>query len=72
MADTRGGLLIYGVANDHTVIGVDWEKADLRQYSQWVRNHVHPYLPDLVMFRLTDGAESLVVVDVPASEINSR
>ncbi|KOU54865.1 hypothetical protein ADK56_03320 [Streptomyces sp. MMG1522] len=33
MANTRGGLLIYGVANDHSVVGIDWEKADLRQYS---------------------------------------
>lgn len=69
MANTRGGLLIYGVANDHSVVGIDWEKADLRQYAQWVRNHVHPYLPDLVMFPLTDGATTLLVVDVPASEM---
>ncbi|PVC76952.1 ATP-binding protein [Streptomyces sp. CS131] len=69
MANTRGGLLIYGVANDHSIVGIDWEKADLRQYAQWVRNHVHPYLPDLVMFRLTDGATTLLVVDVPASEM---
>ncbi|WP_354595993.1 ATP-binding protein [Streptomyces sp. JL1001] len=72
MANTRGGLLIYGVANDHSVVGIDWEKADLRQYAQWVRNHVHPYLPDLVMFPLTDGATTLLVVDVPASEMASH
>ncbi|MEU0952523.1 ATP-binding protein [Streptomyces niveus] len=69
MANTRGGLLIYGVSNDHKIVGVDWEKADLRQYAQWVRNHVHPYLPDLAMFPLTDGATTLLVVDVPASEV---
>ncbi|GAA3017706.1 AlbA family DNA-binding domain-containing protein [Streptomyces fulvorobeus] len=69
MANTRGGLLIYGVADNHEIIGIDSEKADLRQYAQWVRNHVHPYLPDLVMFRLTDGATALLVVDVPASEM---
>ncbi|OKJ51630.1 AlbA family DNA-binding domain-containing protein [Streptomyces sp. CB02115] len=69
MANTRGGLLIYGVADNHEIIGIDWEKADLRQYAQWVRNHVHPYLPDLVMYPLTDGATTLLVVDVPASEM---
>ncbi|MCM1943487.1 ATP-binding protein [Streptomyces sp. G3] len=69
MANTRGGLLIYGVSNDHQIVGIDREKADLRQYAQWVRNHVHPYLPDLVMFPLTDGATTLLVVDVPASEM---
>ncbi|MFH9757305.1 helix-turn-helix domain-containing protein [Streptomyces griseus] len=69
MANTRGGLLIYGVADNHEIIGIDREKADLRQYAQWVRNHVHPYLPDLVMYPLTDGATTLLVVDVPASEM---
>ncbi|MEU3603669.1 ATP-binding protein [Streptomyces sp. NPDC006798] len=69
MANTRGGLLVYGVSNDHEMVGVDREKADLRQYGQWVRNHVHPYLPDLVMFTLTDGAKTILVVDVPASEM---
>ncbi|MFE5689416.1 helix-turn-helix domain-containing protein [Streptomyces sp. NPDC056512] len=69
MANTRGGLLIYGVSNDHEIVGVDWEKADLRQYAQWVRNHVHPYLPDLTMFPLADGTKTLLVVDVPASEM---
>ncbi|MET7312788.1 ATP-binding protein [Streptomyces sp. NPDC005571] len=69
MANTRGGLLIYGVSNDHEIVGVDWEKADLRQYAQWVRNHVHPYLPDLAMFPLTGGTKTLLVVDVPASEM---
>lgn len=69
MANTRGGLLIHGVSDDHQMVGVDWEKADLRQYAQWVRNHVHPYLPDLVMFRLTDGAKTLLIVDAPASEM---
>ncbi|MFJ8255544.1 helix-turn-helix domain-containing protein [Streptomyces sp. NPDC094466] len=69
MANTRGGLLIYGVADNHEITGIDWEKADLRQYAQWVRNHVHPYLPDLVMYPLTGGATTLLVVDVPASEM---
>ncbi|MFI0596719.1 helix-turn-helix domain-containing protein [Streptomyces griseus] len=69
MANTRGGLLIYGVADNHEIIGIDREEADLRQYAQWVRNHVHPYLPDLVMYPLTDGATTLLVVDVPASEM---
>ncbi|MFF3735154.1 hypothetical protein ACFYXM_33985 [Streptomyces sp. NPDC002476] len=34
MANTRGGLLIYGVTNDRKIEGVDWGKADLRQYAQ--------------------------------------
>ncbi|RPK87149.1 ATP-binding protein [Streptomyces sp. ADI98-10] len=25
MANTRGGLLIYGVADNHEIIGIDWE-----------------------------------------------
>ncbi len=46
MANTRGGLLVFGV-KDKTIelVGIDPEAANIQQYHQWVRNHVHPYLP---------------------------
>ncbi|MFD8916115.1 helix-turn-helix domain-containing protein [Streptomyces sp. NPDC059575] len=67
-ANTRGGLLIFGV-QDKTIelVGVP-AGANTEQYHQWIRNHVHPYLPDLDMFELTDGDKTVLVVDVPASE----
>ncbi|WP_179499905.1 helix-turn-helix domain-containing protein [Streptomyces sp. WZ.A104] len=70
MANTRGGLIIYGVEDKTTrLLGIDPQEANLQQYAQWIRNHVHPYLPDLDMFELTDGTRSVLVVDVPASEM---
>ncbi|MFI9262240.1 helix-turn-helix domain-containing protein [Streptomyces sioyaensis] len=68
MANTRGGLLVFGV-QDKTIelVGVP-VGANTEQYHQWVRNHVHPYLPDLDMFELSDGDKTVLVVDVPASE----
>ncbi|MFE4910795.1 helix-turn-helix domain-containing protein [Streptomyces sp. NPDC056652] len=70
MANTRGGLIIYGVEDKTTrLLGIDPQEANLQQYAQWIRNHVHPYLPDLDMFELTDGTKSVLVVDVPASEM---
>ncbi|MFP8963234.1 RNA-binding domain-containing protein [Streptomyces nanhaiensis] len=70
MANTRGGLLIFGVKDKTTeLVGIDPEAVNLQQYAQWVRNHVQPYLPDLAMFCLDDGTTTVLVVDVPASEM---
>jgi hypothetical protein len=70
MANTRGGLLIYGVQDKTTqLVGIDPGEVNAQQYAQWVRNHVQPYLPDLTFTTLTspDGATSVLVIDVPAS-----
>ncbi|MGW8685408.1 AlbA family DNA-binding domain-containing protein [Streptomyces sp. NPDC055817] len=68
MANTRGGLLVFGVQDKPIeLVGVPAD-ANTEQYHQWIRNHVHPYLPDLDMFALTDGDKTVLVVDVPASE----
>ncbi|OEJ22161.1 hypothetical protein AR457_40520 [Streptomyces agglomeratus] len=45
MANTRGGLLVFGVRDKSIeLVGVDLEQANEQQYAQWVRNHVEPYL----------------------------
>jgi hypothetical protein len=70
MANTCGGLLIFGVQDTTTtLVGIDPEEANPQQYAQWIRNHVQPYLPDLDIFQLTDGTKTVLVVDVPASEM---
>ncbi|MFJ4577354.1 RNA-binding domain-containing protein [Streptomyces sp. NPDC088846] len=70
MADTRGGLLIFGV-RDKTcdLVGIDPEQVNDQQYSQWIRNHVQPYLPDITFTTLpsSDGTTSVLVIDIPAS-----
>ncbi|MFQ6146786.1 helix-turn-helix domain-containing protein [Streptomyces seoulensis] len=72
MANTRGGLLIYGVTDKTTqLVGIDPGKVNAQQYAQRVRNHVQPYLPDLTFTTLTspDGATSVLVIDVPPSHM---
>ncbi|WP_447034463.1 AlbA family DNA-binding domain-containing protein [Streptomyces hypolithicus] len=70
MANTRGGLIIFGVQDKTTVlVGIDPDEVNRQQYAQWIRNHVQPYLPDLDIFELTDGTKTVLVVDVPASEM---
>ncbi|MFF4590504.1 helix-turn-helix domain-containing protein [Streptomyces sp. NPDC001388] len=70
MANTRGGLLIYGVTDQDTKpVGIDPDEVSTQQYAQWIRNHVQPYLPDVTFTVLSssDGAISFLVIDVPAS-----
>ncbi|MGW2790684.1 AlbA family DNA-binding domain-containing protein [Streptomyces sp. NPDC001251] len=72
MANTRGGLLVFGVVDKTTdLVGIDPAQVNVQQYAQWVRNHVQPYLPDLSFQVLTsdNGTISVLVVDVPASEM---
>ncbi len=70
MANTRGGLIIFGVQDKTTALtGIDPEQVNRQQYAQWIRNHVQPYLPDLDIFELTDGTKTVLIVDVPASEM---
>ncbi len=70
MANTRGGLIIFGVQDKTTaLVGIDPDQVNRQQYAQWIRNHVQPYMPDLDIFELTDGTKTVLVVDVPASEL---
>lgn len=73
MANTRGGLLIYGVTDQHTEpVGIDPDQVNTQQYAQWIRNHVQPYLPDVAfsVMSAADGAMSFLVIDVPASTMS--
>lgn len=72
MANTRGGLIIHGVADQPVEFkGIQQADANLAHYAQWVRNLVQPYLTGLELYCLApaDGSEAVLVVDVPASEL---
>ncbi|MFI7415580.1 helix-turn-helix domain-containing protein [Streptomyces sp. NPDC049627] len=61
MANTRGGLIIFGVQGKATVLtGIDPDEVNRQQYAQWIRNHVQPNLPDLDIFELSDGTETVL------------
>lgn len=70
MANTCGGLLVYGVSDDLDPYGIDSASVDTRMYGQWLRNHVRPYLADVDYLELTSADEqrSFLLVNVPASE----
>jgi hypothetical protein len=70
MANTRGGLLVYGVSDDLKLRGINPAAADVRRYGQWLRNHVRPFLSDVdyLVLKSSDEQKAVLVVDVPASE----
>ncbi|MEU9405149.1 ATP-binding protein [Streptomyces sp. NPDC048281] len=72
MANTRGGLLIYGVSDDIRMVGIDLAKADDKQLGQWLRVHLQPTVSGVSYLKLpaTDGTgKDILVVDIPASEV---
>ncbi|MFJ2651582.1 helix-turn-helix domain-containing protein [Streptomyces sp. NPDC087420] len=70
MANTRGGLLIYGVSDEIELVGIDLSEVDEKQMRQALRNAIQPYVPgvDLVPLPAPDGGLDVLVVDVPPSE----
>ncbi|MCU1584348.1 MAG: hypothetical protein JWM49_904 [Microbacteriaceae bacterium] len=73
MANTNGGLLIYGVAEPLKLVGLspdDISDANIRSLEQLISSRVKPYLDGVEMCVLDsgDGGCTLLVVDVPASE----
>ncbi|ELS59010.1 AlbA family DNA-binding domain-containing protein [Streptomyces viridochromogenes] len=72
MANTRGGLLIYGVSDDIKFVGVDLAKVDEKQMLSAIRNGIQPYISgiDIIPLPAPGGAgPDVLVVDVPPSEM---
>ncbi|MFG3423223.1 helix-turn-helix domain-containing protein [Micromonospora sp. NPDC048063] len=75
MANTRGGLIVYGVAEERgkgratTVLGVDASEGAQRRLRALAANRVHPLVAglDLVPLTSADGALSVLVLSVPRS-----
>ncbi|MCT9004636.1 ATP-binding protein [Streptomyces rhizosphaerihabitans] len=72
MANTRGGLLVYGVSDDISMAGIDLDGVNDKQLGQWLRVHLQPAVSGVSYLKLpaTDGTgKDILVVDVPASEM---
>ncbi|MEW1913631.1 ATP-binding protein [Kitasatospora sp. NPDC085895] len=69
MANTRGGLLVYGVRDDREIIGVDPDAVQMENLFKWLRANTQPFVAGVNAYTLTsdDGSTSVLVVDVPAS-----
>ncbi|MEV4454124.1 AlbA family DNA-binding domain-containing protein [Streptomyces mirabilis] len=71
MANTRGGLLVYGVSDAIDMVGIDLSTVDDKQLGQWLRVHLQPTVSGVNYLELpaTDGSgKDVLVVDIPASE----
>jgi hypothetical protein len=71
MANTRGGLLVYGVSDAIDMVGIDLSTVDDKQLGQWLRVHLQPTVSGVSYLELpaTDGSgKDVLVVDIPASE----
>ncbi|MFE9812740.1 helix-turn-helix domain-containing protein [Streptomyces sp. NPDC005548] len=69
MANTRGGLLIYGVSDDINMAGLDLSTVDDKQLGQWLRVHLQPTVNGVSYLKLeaTDGSgKDVLVVDAPS------
>ncbi|MGV9942390.1 AlbA family DNA-binding domain-containing protein [Streptomyces sp. NPDC003401] len=72
MANTRGGLLVYGVSDQIELVGVDLATANKKQMLSAVRNGIQPYISGIDFIELPapgDGGRDVLVVDVPPSEM---
>ncbi|MFJ3981340.1 AlbA family DNA-binding domain-containing protein [Streptomyces fungicidicus] len=72
MANTRGGLLIYGVSDEIKLVGVDLAKVDEKQMLSAIRNGIQPFISGIDFIPLPapgDGGPDVLVVDVPPSEM---
>ncbi|MFG1888064.1 helix-turn-helix domain-containing protein [Micromonospora sp. NPDC049051] len=75
MANTRGGLIVYGVAEERGkgraagILGVDASEGAQRRLRKLAANRVHPIVAGLDLLPLTspDGALSVLVLSVPRS-----
>lgn len=72
MANTRGGLLVYGVSDQIELVGVDLVSADTKQMLSAVRNGIQPYISGVDFIELPapgGNGPDVLVVDVPPSEM---
>lgn len=74
MANTRGGLIIYGVGEDgggraSSIVGVDATENSRRRLRALAANRVHPMVDGLDVLPLTssDGSTSVLVLSIPRS-----
>jgi hypothetical protein len=72
MANTRGGLLVYGVSDQIDPVGVDLASTDKKQMLSAVRNGIQPFISgvDFIELPAPGGTgPDFLVVDVPPSEM---
>ncbi|MGW6971644.1 AlbA family DNA-binding domain-containing protein [Streptomyces sp. NPDC054952] len=72
MANTRGGLLVYGVTDNIEPVGISLPEVNEQQLTQTLRNGIQPYLSGVDIIRLPapgGGGPDFLIVDVEPSEL---
>ncbi|MFE9847154.1 AlbA family DNA-binding domain-containing protein [Streptomyces goshikiensis] len=72
MANTRGGLLVYGVSDDIEPVGINLAAVNEQQLTQTLRNGIQPYLSGVEIIPLPapgGGGPDFLIVDVAPSEL---
>ena len=66
-ANERGGKLIFGIADDDTVIGLDNADKDAEIISENIKTHLNP-IPEFTLSFQTESDKTLIIVEVFAGE----
>jgi predicted HTH transcriptional regulator len=66
-ANTKGGLLIFGVDDDKKIIGVESEKEIAELINDTIKNYCEPQIDIRIHYKNLSGKE-VVVIEVPESD----
>lgn len=67
-ANSSGGTLIFGIADDDTVVGLDHAKEDAEKISEIIKSRMTPVPEFDLHFEQTEDNKTLLVLDVYAGE----
>lgn len=66
-ANGRGGKLIFGIADDDTIIGLENAEKDAETISEQIKTHLNP-IPEFNLSFQTEDNKTLIIVEVLAGE----
>lgn len=67
-ANSSGGTLIFGIADDDTVVGLDHAKEDAEKISEIIKSRMTPVPEFDLHFEQAEDNKTLLVLDVYAGE----
>jgi predicted HTH transcriptional regulator len=65
-ANTAGGTLIFGIANDETIVGLEDVRSDSEFISQKIKERISPFPEIIVKLHKTENGKELLFVQVPS------
>jgi predicted HTH transcriptional regulator len=65
-ANTAGGTLIFGIANDEMIVGLEDVRSDSEFISQKIKERISPFPEIIVKLHKTENGKELLFVQVPS------